>query len=713
MSKKIDPKATITVADYLTLERLIRERPSVSNLEKAVQLFPTCAIFWSTYLDYLFETPEKAIRIAEKAVNACPHVDLWRRYLSVAKQMYRLPDLYPLYEKAVNSIGMDGKASDIWTEYLYVLRAVYNTQVLVQYNCLENPAMLPPTAILVPVSPILPAGLTEDFLDSEGLKLVESKPNITTLREAFQAALVVPMEKIDAVWDDYQAFEQVIANSMAALAQSAPTIGGLPPPALLAGVQASKLLTEYSSRYAQSKQGYKELVRVYAPVNSYFAPLPLDSVNTAETVKSNILAWRRVLQFEKKNPFKLNWAKFKARMHFVFSQCLLSNVYVSDFWIEKFVWVMSSSGGFEAGLEVLNTAISQYLSHDVMLRVLMAFVLEETNQMNKCATFYRESLAHFTAFKRPVPSLLMHYIRFAARSQSPVHARTVFLEHVQTNSIHADDFRVFLAFAKLELRAMNNVTAAIKVIQMAQKRFVSDLDAYTQLSAFYSAIISNHHLNEETSSLKSSILESTYAEAQESLEFSPWLTFLGNTSDAGLDIVDISGDSSDRKNSNNFFALKRPDVSKMQPFRPGMEEDQLGDGAGSKRSRLLCQVSKPLQALVQLLPESTETVSPETDAILKVIQTTALPQVAAGAARRLDEDPSVDQMRRERVEKEQVNLKRIMEKTKIDDGSPFIVKTDMADDERAQREFLSALASNIHRERVYYKRHKLLAPLPL
>ena len=702
MSKKIDPKATITVADYITLERLVRERPSVSNLEKAVQLFPTCAIFWSCYLDYLLETPEKALRIAERAVLTCPHVDLWRRYLSVAKQMYRLPELYPLYEKAVSSVGIDGKSFDIWTEYLYILRAIYNTQVLVQFNCLENPSLLPPTAILVPVSPIIPPGLREDMLDSEGLRLVENKPTITTLREAFQAALVVPMDHIDAIWDEYQAFEQVIANSMAALAQSAPTIGGLPPPALLAGVQASKLLTEYSSRYAQSKQGFKELVRIYAPVNSYFAPLPLDSANTAETVKPNIIGWRRVVQFEKKNPFKLNWTTFKARMHFVFSQCLLSNVYVSDFWIEKFVWTLASQGT-EPALQVLHTAVSQFLAHDVMLRVLIAFVLEETNQISKCAAFYKESLAHFTAFKRSVPSLLMHFIRFAARSQSPVHARTIFLENLHL--IHANDFRVFSAFAKLELRALNNPPGAVRVLQMGLKRFGSaDPDAYAQLSELLSTIISNRLAapseNAESASfvlpLQSSILNLEYAQAQCSLELAPGLTFLGNA-EAGIDFVDISGEK------DKFFGgLKRPDVQKMQPFRPGMEEDQLGDG--SKRSRLLALVQKPLQALIQLLPESTETVSPETDAVLKVIQTVALPKVSVGTVRRLDEDPNVDQLRRERQDKEKIHLKRILD-AKNDD---VIIKSDLLDDERAQREFLSALATNIHRERVYYKRHKLL-----
>jgi hypothetical protein len=715
MSKKaIDPKATITVADYLTLERLIRERPSVSNLEKAVQLFPTCAIFWSTYLDYLYEAPEKALRIAERAVVACPHVDLWRRYLTVAKQMYRLPELFPLFEKAVSSIGIDAKSSDIWIEYLYVLRAVYNTQVLVQFNCLENPAMLPPTAILVPVSPIIPAGLNEDMLDTEGLKLVEAKPTITTLRETFQAALVVPMDRIDAIWDEYQAFEQVIANSMAALAQNAPTIGGLPPPALIAGVQASKLLTEYSSRYAQSKQGFKELVRIYAPINSYFAPLPLDAVNTAETLKPNILAWRRVVQFEKKNPFKLSWARFKARMQFVFTQCLLSNVYVSDFWIEKFVWVLSSEGGFEPALHVLQNAVSNYLAHDVMLRVLIAFVLEETNQISKCAVFYKDSISHFTAFKRPVPALLMHYIRFASRSQSPVHARTVFLDHVKNNSIHLLDFKVFIAFAKLELRSMNNPSGALKVIQMGLKKFSSDLDAYSQLSELMSSILSNklvpaagsggeqvddsHDLLMTGKTTSSSILSKSFEDAQSWFEMPPSLTFLGNA-EAGIDFVDISGEK------DRFFGgLKRPDVQKMQPFRPGMEEDQLGE-AGSKRARLIAMVPKPLQALINLLPESTETVSPETDTLVKVLQTISLPKVSVGAVRRLDEDPNVDQIRREREDKEKINLKRLLD-AKNDD---VIIKSDyLLDDERAQREFLSALASNIHRERVYYKRHKLL-----
>ena len=684
---RLDVKATVTVSDYLTIERLVRERPSVSNLEKAVQLFPTCAIFWSTYLDFLIDSPEKAVKVAAKAVAACPQIDLWRRYLGLAKSLWRLPEIFPLYERAIAAVGIDSKSSEFWIEYLYILRALHNTQVLVQYECLENPAALPTTAILVPLSPLIPVGLTADLLDVEGLKLIDTRPSVSSIRDLFQAALHVPLDKLDTVWDEYQAFEQVIANAMVAIAQTMPTIGGLPPPAMMAGVQASKLLTEYSSRWIQSKSALKELTRIYAPINAYFAPLPLD-VNSAETLKPNIIAWRRVLDFEKANPFKLPYSKLRSRIEFVLSQCLLSNVYVAEFWIEKFVWTLSD-GGTEAALAVLRTATSQYLVSDVLLRLVIAYVLEETGNVTDATTVYVEALSFFSSQKKPAASLFMHYVRFACRCLGHVHARTIFLTEFLAKSIHVDA-RVVLSFAKLELRCLNSASNAEKVIKLGLKRFPND----AALMRFETQLVVNQLVGAAEAALtdKVPVVALPVAELYDTLN--PFdLLSVGAQKEDRVDLIDVTEDAF-------FGGLKRPDVARMHSYRPGMDavDDATGGVSGG--------VSKPLRALVDLLPNVTESTVPDTDVLLKSIQQMRLPAVLI--SKRFDEDPQVDQLRRQREEaKLSSGLKRLLAEEKSDD---VIIKSDLLmDEERDQRAFLSALASNIHRERVSYKRHKLVS----
>lgn len=678
--KRIDPKATITVSDYLTIERLVRERPSLSNLEKAVQLFPTCAMFWASYLDFLFENPEKALKIAQRAVEACPQVELWRRYLSLSKSTFRLPEVFPLYEKAIAAIGTDSKSSDFWIEYLYIIRALHNTQVLVQFGCLEDPSNLPSTAILVPLSASIPAGLSADFLDVEGLKMIDSqRPTINSIRDLFHSALFVPMERIDAVWDEYQAFEQVVANAMVAMAQSMPTIGGMPPPAMLAGVQASKLLTEYSTRWGQSKQGLKELERFYASINAYFAPLPLDA-NSVEIVQPNIRAWRKVLAFEKSNPLKLPYSRFRARMEWVIDQCLLSNVYVSEFWIEKTVWRLYHDGVLPA-VTVLETAIREYLAHDVLLRLLIACLYEENGEISKAQSVFVESLAHFTTFKKPAPSLLMHFIRFSGRCLSKVHARRLLLDHFASSSIHLD-VRVVCAFAKLELHCFNSAENAEKIIALGLERFPNEIPTFERTLIEIrggrndSGLTARGLLSKPAEIIINQILQTELLAPTVSV-------------DSGEAVVDISGEE------RTAGGVVRPELSKMTTFRPGVDSNE------NEKSL----VGKPLTALLELLPKITQSTVPDTDVVLGRIQRAVLPAVAVG--RRLDEDVQLDTIRRQREEKAAKRLLAAEEKRDDDD---VIIKSDLfLDEERDQREFLSALATNIHRERVCYKRNRLIA----
>jgi hypothetical protein len=687
--KRIDPKATITVADYLTIERLVRERPSLSNLEKAVQLFPTCAIFWSTYLDFLLENPEKAIKVAERAVAACCQIELWRRYLSLAKSMYRLPEVFPIYERSISAIGTDSKSSDFWIEYLYIVRALYNTQVLVQFSCLEDPSKLPSTAILVPLSPAIPPGLNTDLLDVEGLKLIQTvqKPTINSIREIFHSALFVPMERIDAVWDEYQAFEQVIANSMVAMAQSMPTIGGQPPPAMLAGVQASKLLTEYSTRWGQSKQGLKELERIYANVNAYFAPLPLDSAS-AETVRPNIVAWRRVIAFEKSNPFKLPYTRFRARMDWVLNQSLLSNVYVSEFWIEKALWCLYHDGPV-AALSVLESVTREYLAHDVLLRLVIACLYEERGEVSKAQSVYVESLSHFTSFKKPAPALLMHYIRFSARCLSKVHARAILLDQFSHNSIHIDA-RVMCAFAKLELRCFNSSENARKIIELAIEKFGRNESIDSTLNEINGTQKEYYGL---ASSLGDALVSSPFV--AETVLQNELLSLVANSNIDEDMIVDVSGEERDSG------GVRRPELSKMMSFRPGVDET-----ASTAAGSAMAAVPKQLLALVELLPRITKSTVPDTDVVLGRIQRIVLPPVAI--SRRLEDDGQMETMRRQREEKRLLAASAEIAKKGPEDGD-VVIKSDLfLEEERDQRQFLSALANNIHRERVYYKRHKLI-----
>jgi hypothetical protein len=173
---------------------------------------------------------------------------------------------------------------------------------------------------------------------------------------------------------------------------------------------------------------------------------------------------------------------------------------------------------------------------------------------------------------------------------------------------------------------------------------------------------------------------------------------------SGEDVIDL-------EESTNTGLYKRPDPARMMVYKPGMEEE----GQSVSVDELKFFETRALKALVKLLPECSSSAVPETDTLLKTLQLVRLPDIAVGGGlRRLDEDPALDHIRREREEGGKVgqtaNLKRLLVAgAEAKDGNDdVIIKSDyLLEEERIQREFLSSLATNIHRERVYYKRYKL------
>ena len=701
-----NPKARATVADYVTLERLVRERPSLATLEKAVQLFPTCAMFWITYLEFLAETPDKALKVAERAVLNCCHLDLWKRYLILSKSVLRLPDFFPIYSKAVNAVGNDYQSVDFWMEYVYFLRAIFNVQTLTQYS-VDDPSMLPPNAFLLPLSSVPPPGINEDMIDIEGLKLVTERPSIASIRDVFQNALSVPMERIDALWDEYQAFEQVVASAMNTMAQSIPVFPGMPPPpAALASIQATKMLSEYSNRWIQSKQGLREVSRLYSAVNLYFAPIPLDAT-TVGTLQGNVLKWREIINHEKSNPLKLNFKRFSSRMEFVLKQCLMVNVYVSEFWYELFIWKLSCCG-FEEAIEVLQTAVSEYLTNDATLRIVLALVYEETGRISTSKEYLEESLEYFDSAGVSVPALLMHFIRFSIRCLGAVHARRAFLDALRTGSRHMSP-SVILAFARLEWLSLKNATGALRVLHLTESMYAGDSVFHKGAEILRSRIALASQKKErpaKVSNISMGWSERDISDVHGEV-VKGFMTSLRHDAHENREMIEVDISEDDGRDTGG---VQRPEVTRMQSYKPGIdfEEGPIESSKGKSNSKSALPSS--LRALVSVLPTCDGHV-PDTDTVLRALQVMRLPAIAIGSLKRFEEDIQIESLRREKEAAggtasipEGESLKRLIGEEKNDD---LFIKSDLLDDEKDQREFLSALAANIHRERINYKRYKL------
>jgi hypothetical protein len=698
-----NPKSRVSVADYVALERLIRERPSLATLEKAVQLFPTCSMFWITYLEFLVENPEKAFKIAERAVAQCSHIELWKRLLNLGKSIYRLPDFIHLYGKAVDTVGNDYQSVDFWLEYTYLMRALFNVQTLNQFGA-EGPEALPPNAFLLPLSTNLPPGVTEEMVETECLKLINDRPTVASIRDIFQTALSVPMERIDALWDEYQAFEQVVATAMNTMAQSIPVFPGMPPPpAALASIQATKMLSEYSNRWIQSKQGLREISRLYSAVNLYLAPIPLDTTTVA-TLQQNIIKWRDIIKHEKGNPLKLNFKRFSSRMNFVLKQCLMVNVYVSEFWYESFIWELFCNG-FEAALGVLQTATSEYLTRDCTLRIVLALVYEEMGETDQAFAHLTESISFFSSISNPVPSLFMHFIRFCVRRMGAVRGRSLFLEALREQSIHLSP-SLCLAFARLEWMTLQNPRGAREVLDLAANLYPNNIEFQVASAKLGTDLrLAIDHSTSTPTGEPPNVMDHSFADAHGYILQGFMTSLRTDAIDTG-DMVELDATEDEEK---TIGGVRRPELSRMQPYKPGMDFDEGPVDMAKNKSK--SSFPSSLRALLTVLPVCEGHV-PDTDTTLRALQVMRLPAIAIASLKRFEEDIHMENLRREKdvvgsaVVQDGENLKRLIGDEKNED---MFIKADLMDDEKDNRDFLSALAANIHRERINYKRHKLSA----
>jgi hypothetical protein len=548
------------------------------------------------------------------------------------------------------------------------------------------------------------------MVDLEGLKLIEIRPSVATIREQFHNALSVPMERLDSVWDEYQAFEQVVANAMSVMAQSIPVFPGMPPPpAALASIQATKMLSEFSNRWIQSKQGLKEVTRLYSSLNLYFAPIPLDAT-TAGALQSNILSWRRVIAFEKTNPFKLNYKRFVSRIEFVHKQCLMSNVYVAEFWFEIFIWKLVSEG-HKSALELLLNAVNNYLVNDCMIRMVVAIVYEEMGEKDEANEFILKSLEYYSVVQKPVPSLLMHYIRFCIRSHGVIHGRNAFLRAVREQSIHVNH-DVILAFSRLEMYALQNPKGAFKILDIGRVVY-QDPQVFDRMEIQMRA----ETLGESPKQLvdlefdwllcPTRILDLEPSLAEKCIDYSG-LGVTQTIEKSEMIDIDISGEE-----GKDIGGVRRPELTRMQSYKPSMDYDEdTGIIQGDKFNKASF-IPSSLKALLVVLPHCEGSI-PATDTVLKALQIIDLPAIPITSLKRFDEDANLEQIRREKETSAASgatinagsNLKRLINDGK-QDLDDVIIKSDYFDDDREQREFLSALAANIHRERVNYKRYKL------
>jgi len=129
--------------------------------ERVLQVFPTSGRHWLSYANtFVAENRKpKAIGVLQRALQHCPHVDLWRAFLIHFVGLTKdHAEIAKAYERAVECIGQDIAANAVWSDYIAFLKSAKAGN---QY---------------------------------------EKSMNMNKLRKAYQRALLVPMHQMEHIY---------------------------------------------------------------------------------------------------------------------------------------------------------------------------------------------------------------------------------------------------------------------------------------------------------------------------------------------------------------------------------------------------------------------------------------------------------------------------------------------------------------------------------
>ncbi|EST04684.1 Suppressor of forked [Kalmanozyma brasiliensis GHG001] len=288
--------------------------------ERFFNIFPNQARQWLAYLELELAHGNFAQveAIFTRCLRTTPSVDLWKFYLSYTRRVNPLPPstgaeedpqreqarrvLEGAYEFALRFIGNDKDAGSIWTDYISLIK--------------EREAR---------------GGW------KEGQKMDD-------LRRVYQRAVSVPLSNIEAIWKDYDAYENGLNK-----------------------LTAKKFLAERSPAYMTARRVLRDLKAYTDPLVKPLLPRP--PVWTASTLpgdagedsaqwareRQQVEAWTEYLKWEESNPLLLeDQTTLQARVTSAYRKATMFLRFYPEVWYLASRYLLSTSRGDEAATWLKN-----------------------------------------------------------------------------------------------------------------------------------------------------------------------------------------------------------------------------------------------------------------------------------------------------------------------------------------------------------------------
>jgi cleavage stimulation factor subunit 3 len=355
--------------------------------KRFLEQFPTAGNFLKAYVELEMKQQNWTVveEIFQKSLLVCPHIDLWKMYLDYIQKV------------KVDTAG-SGEAEQ---------QAARTEMIRAFEFALEN----------IGVS-LGSATIWRDYTQYLKDKQVQgdiADPNI--LRKVYQRAVVTPMHNMEYLWREYEAFEKGMNETLAA-----------------------HLLTEYQPRYMNARAIYQERRGMYEQlIPNTLACRPTNT----PMERAQLVAWRRILAYEKSNPEGVPDDQAAMRVRHCFKQCLCCLRYYPEIWHDFAMYELHETKDAESAYLVLKNATQSMPGCH-----LLAFTLAEFEEEHKKVA---EAKLTYEALIKSNPSALafIQFQRFSLRTGGEKQARDVF-KRARKAGPAVCTYHVWVAAAHLE-----------------------------------------------------------------------------------------------------------------------------------------------------------------------------------------------------------------------------------------------------------------------
>ncbi|GAA5990953.1 hypothetical protein JCM11641_007443 [Rhodosporidiobolus odoratus] len=311
--------------------------------EKFLAVFPDAAAQWIGYcdLELAHNNFSRVEDIFARCLRTSTSVDLWHFYLDYIRRVNPVDPnnfdqakqarsvIAAAFEFALGHSTHDRRAGDIWMEYIGFLR--------------EAPTR----------------GNWED------------QQKMDALRKAFQRAVQSPVNSVEAIWQEYNAFENTLSK-----------------------MTAKKFIAELSPSYMTARKTLRELRAQHDNLASPSLPHRPDWSSTED--RNLLERWKRYLAFEESNPLEMEDPNLvHQRISFAYRKALASLRFFPEIWY-LCAKINLRIGKIEEGRKLLRDGMAAN-SSSLLLAYTLADLEEGKQDLPACYAIYDTLIEHLHA----------------------------------------------------------------------------------------------------------------------------------------------------------------------------------------------------------------------------------------------------------------------------------------------------------------------------